>query len=129
MANEIDEEISTDNDDLAGCLARVERFNPSTAARESVLLPNRTDMKVMLSLAEPHGSAPIHADLVFDLEEVVAGTAQYAGTVEGDKKTLRMSTIKDRTPVFVHYYSSGGDYHEVAKVTFRNRRLAAPNPE
>lgn len=125
MANELDDEIYPQNDDLLICRPSRTQVNATTGATETVVLTGRTDGVAFLSTAnKTDGTATaLHASLSKTLVETAA-TGTYSAVIEGSDKTAQLAALVDGAKLFRHF-AFGADYHEAKAVTLRKQRAAA----
>lgn len=124
MANELDDEMYLENDDLLVCRPYKRQVNGVTGEVETIVYTGATVVAFLALSGATDGSAtPIHASLNITLTEV-GSTGVYAGTLQGSDKTTHLATLSDGDIVFRHF-KSGSDYHESKSVIIRKQRVAA----
>lgn len=125
MANELDDEIYPQNDDLVVCRPMLTRVNATTGVTETLALTGRTDGVAFLSTGnKTDGTATaIHASLSKVLTETLS-TGTYSAVIEGSDKTAQLAASLEGATLYRHF-AFGSDYHEAKAVTLRKQRAAA----
>lgn len=123
MANDLDDEIYPNNDDLIVCRPVVKAVAGGTGLVTDTALTGRVDGIAFLSTsADALTATAIHASLSKTLTESPAGV--YAAVLEGADKATHLAATPDNTTLYRHF-TFGQDYHEVKSVIYRKTRTAA----
>lgn len=125
MANDLDDELYPENDDLIVVRPTLTRVNTTTGVTETITLTGRTDGLAFLSTsAKTDGTATaIHASLSKTLTETLT-TGTYSAVIEGSDKTTQLAASLEGATLYRHF-AFGSDYHESKAVTLRKQRAAA----